>query len=109
MLRIGELAIRRSATLLILGFSLTAVTGTGFGQRAEAQAAPRGRVPPGSLATSTIMWNLDSACTGGDHAACDTLAMHHWAGGDKAERKIAVALWQDACESGGAGACANLG
>ena len=73
-----------------------------------AQTPPRGAIPPGSLATSTIMWNLDSACTAGALAACDTLGMHHWATRSKDERKLAAHLWEQVCAQGGTGACANL-
>src|SRR5260370_16208896 len=59
---------------------------------AAAQTGPY-RPPPGSLATSTIMWHLDSACTAGALAACDTLGMHHWATRDPRERRGAPGRW----------------
>src|SRR5262249_39963034 len=71
-------------------------------------AHAQGRIPPGSLATSTDMWRLDSACTTGALAACDTIGMHHWASHDQDQRKIAAGVWQKACTEGGVGACANL-
>lgn len=74
---------------------------------ASAQAGPY-RPPPGSLATSSIMWHLDSACTAGALPACDTIGMHHWATRDKAERRVAVSIWERVCTAGGSGACANL-
>jgi TPR repeat protein len=73
-----------------------------------AQADARWRVPAGSLATSTILWRLDSACTAGALPTCDTLGMHHWSTRDKQERKLAAELWQRTCSAGGVGACANL-
>lgn len=73
----------------------------------DAQAGA-GRIPPGSLATFTSMWRLDSACTAGALSACDTLGMHHMASRDKEDHKKAASIWERACSAGGAGACANL-
>jgi TPR repeat protein len=75
---------------------------------ATAQDSPRWRVPSGSLATSTILWRLDSTCTAGTLPACDTLGMHHWSTRDKGQRRLAATIWQEACAAGGFGACANL-
>jgi TPR repeat protein len=87
------------AVAFALALSLVAVPA------ARAQGADRS---PGAFATSTIMWRLDSACTSGALAACDTIGMHHWATRKKDQRRRAVAVWDSACTAGGIGACANL-
>ena len=92
----------RMATLGLLALHLLAT------RTVNAQSNPRWRVPSGSLATSTTLWRLDSTCTAGGLPACDTLGMHHWSTRNKGERRIAAALWQEACSAGGQGACANL-